>query len=722
MSFTHLHVHTEYSLLDGSSRIKDLVKRAAELNMRSLAITDHGNMYGAVEFYKAAVAAGVKPIIGCEMYICEDLAEKTSAAREYAHLLLLAKDNEGYKNLTKLSTISFSDGFYYKPRIDYKTLAKYASGLVCTSACLAGDIPQLLMSGQRGKAVELAKQLKGMFGEDFYLELQNNGIPEQAEVNALLKELAEELSIELVATNDVHYIEKDDAKSHDVLLCIQTARYVDEEDRMSFATQEFYLKSQDEMEQLFWDTPEAVASTGEIAEKCNVSFEFGHTLLPEYPLPEGKADAVAYLTQLCFSGLAYHGKESEKKYIERLKYELDVINKMGFTDYFLIVWDYVHYAKMNGIYVGPGRGSAAGSLAAYCLSITTIDPIEYDLLFERFLNPERVSMPDIDIDFCVERRQEVKDYIARKYGGERVAQIITFNRMKAKLAIKDVARTLRVPPAEADRLTKMIPFDPFMDIDKALHQNPKFLEEYQNNPASREIIDIAKKLEGLPRNASVHAAGVVIAKTRVDDYVPLQTMANAQGLVTQFEKGSIEDIGMLKMDVLGLTNLTVIRNTVESVKENVGVDIKIEEITFDDQSVYDLIASGDTEGIFQLESGGMRSVMTQMQPKCLNDIMAGISLYRPGPMKIIPAYLEARRNPEKIKYPHESVRPILEETYGFMVYQEQVMQLVQVLGGFSLGQSDLMRRAISKKKEEVLKKQKDLFINGDKDKNVSTLR
>ncbi|MEZ4358183.1 MAG: DNA polymerase III subunit alpha [Eubacteriales bacterium] len=711
--FTHLHVHTEYSLLDGASKIKDLLDTAAKYNMNAIAITDHGNMYGVLEFYREAVKRNIKPIIGCEMYVAEDMSEKTSAAKEYSHLILLAKDNEGYRNLIKLSTLSYSEGFYYKPRIDYKTLREYSKGLICMSACLAGDIPQFIMRGEIDNAKKLALDLKKVFGEDFYLELQNHGIKEQQEVNEQLINMSKELGIPLAATNDVHYVREEDAQAQDILMCIQTGRYLDETDRMRFETQEFYLKSQEQMNELFSYIPEAIENTGKIAEKCNVTFNFDKVYLPEFIPPKG-FNGQEYLRHLCEEGLLKRVPNVDEKYVVRLDYELNVINQMGFTDYFLIVYDYVNFAKQNGIYVGPGRGSAAGSLVAYTLRITDIDPLEYDLLFERFLNPERVSMPDIDIDFCVERRSEVKDYIVKKYGQERVAQIITFNTLKAKLAIKDVARVLRCPPSESDRISKMVPFSLHMTIDRAMEENPRLKAEYDTNENVRNILDIAKKLEGLPRNASVHAAGLVISKDRIDDYVPLQTSTKVSGLITQFTKDDLESLGLLKMDLLGLTNLTVIRHTIDMVKQNKGIDIDIQEIGLNDKEVYKLIGEGDTDGVFQLESSGMRALMMQLKPKNLGDIMAGISLYRPGPMESIPVYLEAKKHPNLIKYKHPSLKSILAETYGCMVYQEQVMEIVRALAGYSLGRSDLVRRAMSKKKESVLRKEKNIFINGEK--------
>jgi DNA polymerase-3 subunit alpha len=711
-SFTHLHVHTEYSLLDGAARVRDIVQKAKEYGMDAIAITDHGVMYGVIDFYREAKENGIKPIIGCEVYCVNDLTEKTYAAKEYAHLVLLAKNNTGYKNLVKLVSLAYTDGFYYKPRIDYKTLKNHAEGLVCLSACLAGDIPQYIMKNDIPAAKNLILDLKDTFGPDFYLELQDNGVPEQKKVNEKLIELSRECGVPLVATNDVHYVNREDAEAQDVLLCIQTARYVDEEDRMRFQTDEFYLKSGAEMAERFQDVPEALENTHRIARSCDVTFDFGSIHLPAFTVPEGFTND-GYLKTLCLEGLKKRYPDGGKELYERLDYELGVIGNMGFTDYFLIVWDFVHFAKQRGITVGPGRGSAAGSLAAYALEITDIDPIAYDLLFERFLNPERISMPDIDIDFCIERRQEVIDYVVGKYGTDRVAQIITFGTLGAKQVIRDVARTLRIPPAEADRIAKMVPFAPKMTIDRAMDENPKLYAEYTSNDTVKKIIDTARKLEGLPRHASVHAAGVLISSQPITEYVPLQVNPKDGSVITQFPMGTLELLGLLKMDFLGLRNLTVIRHTIEMLKEEKGIEIDLASLKFDDPEVYKLIASGDTDGVFQLESSGMRQLAVQMKADNLNDVMIVIALYRPGPMDSIPAYLAARRDPKNVKYLHPSLKKILQDTHGCIVYQEQVMEIVRDLAGYSLGRSDLVRRAMAKKKAKIMEMERNIFINGE---------
>jgi DNA polymerase-3 subunit alpha len=710
--FCHLHVHTEFSLLDGAARVKDLVARAKALDMDALAITDHGVMYGVVDFYKEAVENGIKPIIGCEVYAVNDMEEKTYAAKEYAHLILLAKNNTGYKNLVWLVSEAFTRGFYYKPRIDYKLLKEHAEGIICLSACLAGDIPQCIMKNDIEGAKRLIYDLKETFGEDFYLELQDNGIPEEIKVNDALIALSKECGVPLVATNDVHYVNREDAEAQDVLLCIQTARYIDEEDRMKFETDEFYLRSEAEMKEKFAHVPEALSNTARIAQQCEVTFDFSSIHLPAFDVPGGQPHA-AYLKELCEEGLIKrYGNPSEDLH-SRLDYELSVIDNMGFTDYFLIVWDFVHFSKQNGITVGPGRGSAAGSLAAYVLEITDVDPIEYNLLFERFLNPERISMPDIDIDFCIERRQEVIDYVVRKYGSDRVAQIITFGTLGAKQVLRDVARTLRVPPAESDRIAKMVPFALKMTIDRALEESPKLRQEYEENETVRKIIDTARKLEGLPRHASVHAAGVVISSLPVTEYVPLQVNPKDGSVITQFPMNTLEMLGLLKMDFLGLRNLTVVRHTTEMLEEERDIKLDLASLKYDDPEVYKLIASGDTDGVFQLESAGMRQLAVQMKAENLNDIMVVISLYRPGPMDSIPAYLEARRNPKRVKYAHPLLEPILRDTYGCIVYQEQVMEIVRTLAGYSLGRSDLVRRAMAKKKAKVMEQERKIFVYGE---------
>jgi DNA polymerase-3 subunit alpha len=718
MDFTHLHLHTEYSLLDGAARVGDVIDRAKQLGMRSIAITDHGVMYGVVDFYKKAVAAGMKPILGCEVYVAPGkLTDKTKEMKEYSHLVLLAKDNEGYKNLMRLSSIGYTQGFYHKPRIDYDVLEAHKDGLVCLSACLVGDIPRMLLAGDDMGAGRLALRLHAMFGEDFFLELQDHSLQEQKIVNTKLIAMAKKLSIPLVATNDAHYTRREDAEAQDVLLCVQTRSFVDDVDRMKFGTDEFYIKSAEEMAALFPHVPEAISNTQVIAERCNVTMDFTATHLPVFEVPGGENHA-AYLKQLCVEGLATRYDAVTDPLRERLEFELSVIDRMGFTDYFLIVWDFIKFAHDSGIMVGPGRGSAAGSLAAYALRITDIDPIEYALLFERFLNPERISMPDIDIDFCIERRGEVIDYVVQKYGADRVAQIITFGTLGAKQVIRDVARALKVPLADADRIAKMVPFALNMTIRRAMNENPRLMMEYETMPEVRKLLDTAMKLEGIPRHASTHAAGVVISKLPVTEYVPLQINPRDGSVITQFPMGTLESLGLLKMDFLGLRNLTVMRYTMEMIKQNRGVEIRLEDLKFDDPKVYALIASGDTDGIFQLESAGMRSLMQKLRATGLGDVMVGISLYRPGPMDSIPAYLDAKAHPERVRYAHPLLKPILGETYGCIVYQEQVMEIVRSLAGYSYGRSDLVRRAMSKKKKDVMEKERRVFVLGDEQTGV----
>jgi len=718
--FVHLHVHSEYSLLDGSCRIKDLIAKTKELNMKAIAITDHGVMYGVIDFYKEAVVQGIKPIIGCEIYV----APRSMQNREYGidnenyHLVLLAKDMVGYKNLMKIVTVASIEGFYYKPRVDREFLKEHSEGLIALTACLAGEVPSYILRGEYEKAKEAALFYDSVFGRgNFYLELQDHGILEQQKVNKELIRLSKETGIPLVATNDVHYLEKKDAKAHEVLLCIQTGKTIDDEDRMSFPTDEFYLKSPQEMENLFSCCKEAIENTEKIADMCNVEFEFNKTKLPKYDLPKG-VDSYEYLRKLCYEGLYKRYKNPSKEVIERLDYELSVIKQMGYVDYFLIVWDFIKFAKDNGIMTGPGRGSAAGSLVAYTLGITNIDPIKYNLLFERFLNPERVSMPDIDSDFCYERRQEVIDYVVEKYGKDNVAQIITFGTMAARAVIRDVGRALNYPYAEVDVIAKMIPFELGMTIDKALSLNPELKARYENEEKVKQLIDISRSLEGLPRHASTHAAGVVISKEPLVNYVPLQK--NEDSIVTQFPMTTLEELGLLKMDFLGLRTLTVIRDTIEMVKKNKGVTIDFDSMEYDDPKVYELISKGETEGVFQLESPGMKQFMTELKPKNLEDIIAGISLYRPGPMDQIPRYLANRNHPESIVYDHPLLKPILDVTYGCMVYQEQVMQIVRDVAGYSLGRSDLVRRAMAKKKMDVMEQERKNFIYGivDEEGNV----
>ncbi len=709
--FVHLHVHSEYSLLDGAARIKDLAKRAAELGFESLAITDHGVMYGVVAFYQACKENGIKPIIGLEAYVApRDMHDKQGKAdREYAHLILLAKNEVGYRNLCKLDSLAFIEGFYYKPRIDYDTLEKYSEGLICASACLAGDIPQLLLAGRYDDAKVLALRLKGIFGEDFYIELQDHGILEQRKIMPELLRICEETGISPIATNDVHYVNADDAAAQDALMCVQMVRFVDEEDRMRMEGNEFYLKSAEQMTEIFAYCPEAINNTVKIAEKCNVEFEFGHTILPHYDVPEGVSN-VDYLRGLCERGMKKKCPNCSQEYVERLDYELSVINSMGYTDYYLIVWDFIDYAKKQGIAVGPGRGSGAGSLAAYILDITDVDPIKYNLLFERFLNPERISMPDFDVDFCIERRQEVIDYISEKYGQDHVAQIITFNTLAARAAVRDIGRVLRVPYDEVDRLAKLIPRELNISIERALTTSQELRTMYDTDQNAKKIIDLAIKVEGIPRNPSTHAAGIVISARPVVEHVPLQK--NGDVITTQFTMTEVEKLGLLKIDLLGLRTLTVIRDTLDEIRSMDEKPPVMEELTFDDPAVYKMISNADTDGVFQLESGGMRAFMQQLAPDCFEDIIAGISLFRPGPMDQIPRYVACKKDPSLVRYAHPLLKPILEPTYGCIVYQEQVMQIVRDLAGYSLGRSDLVRRAMSKKKKDVMESERGDFIEG----------
>ena len=710
MSFVHLHVHTEFSFLDGACRIKELVSRAKELGMTALAITDHGNMCGVIDFYKECNAQGIKPLIGCEVYVAaRDMDEKShDNGNTTHHLVLIAKDNNGYKNLTKIVSKGWIDGFYYKPRVDYSVIEQYHEGLICMSACLAGEIPQAILADEDARARALVEKYHALFGSDFYLEIQNHAIPEQKKANSGIIRLANEYNIGLVATNDVHYIEKGDAKYQDLLMCIQTNRKVSDTDRMAFETDEFYLKSEEEMKELFGAIPESITNTEKIAQKCNVTFEFGVLKLPQYDVPDGMT-SYEYLKMLCEEGLARrYGENSDAK--ERLDFELDVIKNMGYVDYFLIVWDFIKYAKDNGIPVGPGRGSAAGSIVSYCLEITNIDPIRFGLIFERFLNPERVSMPDIDVDFCNEDRQRVIDYVVEKYGRERVCQIITFNKMKAKNAIRDVGRVLDVSYQDTDVIAKMIPFDLKMTIEKALNLNPDLKSKYETDATAKELIDDAIKLEGLIRNAGTHAAGVVIARDPVTEYLPLQK--NDDVVITQFPKDTVEELGLLKMDFLGLRNLGIIKDALNIIKASTGEEINIDAISLNEPGVYSMIGRGETEGVFQLESAGMKQFMKELKPESIEDIIAGISLYRPGPMDQIPRYVKNKENPEQVKYKHALLEPILDVTYGCMVYQEQVMEIVRKMGGYSLGRADLVRRAMSKKKEDVMIAERKNFIYG----------
>ncbi len=718
--FCHLHVHTEYSLLDGASRIDDLIDRAVQLDMPAIAITDHGVMYGVLDFYSAAKKAGIKPVIGCEVYICQDRTEKTSQTKEYAHLVLLCKDMTGYKNLMKLVSEGWLTGFYYKPRIDYDLLAQHCEGLVCLSACLAGDVQRALMRNDYDGAKKTALLLKGLFGEDFYLELQDHGIAEQRQINPMLLKLAHEEGIKTVATNDVHYVRREDAFAQEVLLCLQTGTTLDSPNKMTFETEEFYLKSEAEMLALFEHVPESLENTREVTDKCNLDFTFDSSHLPQFVVPEGYNN-YEYLLHLGMQGLKKRYPNANDLIEQRFIYELETIREMGFTDYFLIVWDFVNFAKENGIMVGPGRGSAAGSIVAYTLGITNIDPIKYSLLFERFLNPERISMPDIDIDFCYERRQEVIDYVTRKYGSDHVAQIITFGTMGARLVIRDVARVLNVSIAEADKLAKMVPFELKMTIDKALAGNERLRLEYENNEEAKRILDIARTLEGMPRHASTHAAGVVISDLPITEYVPLQRNPKDDSIMTQYTMNKLESLGLLKMDFLGLRTLTVIRDAVQMALLNHGVVVDLDALDYDDPKVYALIASGETDGMFQLESPGMRRLMQDLQPSDLNEIMVGISLYRPGPMDSIPEYIRCKKNPNMVRYAHPVLEPILQETYGCMVYQEQIMRIVRDVAGYSMARSDLVRRAMSKKKQSELEKERRIFVHGEEENGKATV-
>ena len=715
--FVHLHIHSEFSLLDGANRIKDLPVRAKELGMDSIAITDHGVMFGAIDFYKACKKEGVKPIIGCEVYVAprSRTDKQPGIDNHYYHLILLAKNNEGYKNLSKLVSLSFVDGYYYKPRIDREILEKYHEGLICLSACLAGEVNQALLSGQNEKAEQVALWHKKVFGDDYYIEIQNNGIKEQVLANQKLVQLARKLDIPLVATNDAHYLKREDAYNHEVLLCIQTGKRMSDEDRMKFDTDELYVKSPEEMAEYFKAFPDAIENTVKIAEQCNVEFEFGHTILPNYDVPPEYPTHYDFLKELCDKGLKKrYGENLSEEIQKRAEYELSIIKKMGYVDYYLIVWDFIHYAKTNGIPVGPGRGSGAGSILAYAIEITDIDPIKYGLLFERFLNPERISMPDFDVDFSDERRQEVIDYVARKYGHDHVSQIITFGTMAAKMVIRDVARVLDYPYAEADALAKMIPNEIHITIKKALEQNKELKDRYDTDEQTRKILDIAMGLEGMPRQASTHACGVVITKDPVDTYVPLYVRDGQ--INTQYIMTTLEELGLLKMDFLGLRNLTVIQNTIDMVKENHGIDVEFDQ-DMSDPKVYKLWQDGNTSGIFQFESQGMTNFMKELKPDCLEDLIAGVSLYRPGPMDQIPRYIRGKQNPGHNEYTHPSLEPILNVTYGCMVYQEQVMQIVRDLAGYSLGRADLVRRAMGKKKLDVMAKEREVFIHGQVDEN-----
>lgn len=717
--FVHLHIHSEFSLLDGANRIKDLPVRAKELGMKAMAITDHGVMYGVIDFYKACKKEGIKPIIGAEVYVASRTRfDKEPQDKRYYHLILLAKNNKGYQNLSKLVSLGFTEGYYYKPRIDLEILEKYHEGIICLSACLAGAVSQAILNGDIEKAEEVAKWHKNVFGEDYYLEIQNNGVKEQVMVNQKIIQIARRLDIPIVATNDAHYLKKEDAYNHEVLLCIQTGKRITDEDRMRFETDELYVKSPEEMSEYFKNFPDAIENTVKIAEKCNVEFEFGHTILPNYDVPEEFNTHYDYFKKLCYDGIkARYGDNPSQEILDRAEYELKIISQMGYVDYYLIVWDYINYAKSVRIPVGPGRGSGAGSILAYAIGITDIDPMKYSLLFERFLNPERISMPDFDVDFCYERRGEVIDYVEKKYGKDHVSQIITFGTMSARMVIRDVGRALDMPYAECDKLAKMIPNELHITIDKALEQNKELRDLYEQDEDIGKMLDIARALEGMPRQASTHACGVVITKEPVDTYVPLYVRDGQ--ISTQFIMTTLEELGLLKMDFLGLRTLTVIQDAINLVKENRGIDVEFDK-DMGDANVYKLWQNGESVGIFQFESQGMTNFMKELKPDCLEDIIAGVSLYRPGPMDQIPRYIKNKKNPENAEYTHPSLIPILNVTYGCMVYQEQVMQIVRDLAGYSLGRADLVRRAMGKKKLDVMAKEREYFIHGqtDEDGNV----
>ena len=727
MAFTHLHVHTEYSLLDGSNKIKEYVKRVKELGMDSAAITDHGVMYGVIDFYKACKAEGINPILGCEVYVAPNSRfdkELTGGEDRYSHLVLLAENNKGYENLMKIVSRGFTEGYYYKPRVDMELLQEYHEGIIALSACLAGEVQRYIQKGLVDEAKKAALKYQDCFGKgNYFLELQDHGLPEQKLVNTTLLQMSRELDIPMVVTNDVHYTYADDVKPHDILLCLQTGKKLSDEDRMRYEGGQYYVKSEEEMKGLFPYAWEAVENTQRIADRCHVEIEFGVTKLPKFDVPEGY-NSWTYLNKLCYDGLKERygdenapAGETGQTLKERLDYELNVIQTMGYVDYFLIVWDFINYAKQNGIMVGPGRGSAAGSIVSYCLKITNIDPIRYNLLFERFLNPERVSMPDIDIDFCFERRQEVIDYVGRKYGQEKVVQIVTFGTLAAKGVIRDVGRVMDLPYAYVDSLAKMIPNELNITIDKALQMNPDMRKLYETDEQVKELIDMSRRLEGLPRHTSMHAAGVVICSRPAEDLVPLSRGADGS-ITTQFTMTTIEELGLLKMDFLGLRTLTVLRDAVKLVKQSTGKEINLDQIDFDDKKVLASIGTGKTDGVFQLESAGMKNFMKELKPQNLEDIIAGISLYRPGPMDFIPKYIKGKSNFGTVTYLCPQLEPILSPTYGCIVYQEQVMQIVRDLGGYTLGRSDLVRRAMSKKKQAVMEKERANFVYGNPEEGV----
>ena len=720
MAFTHLHVHTEFSLLDGSNKIKEYVKCVKALGMNSAAITDHGVMYGCIDFYKFAKEEGIKPILGCEVYVAPNSRfdkELTGGEDRYHHLVLLAENNKGYANLCKIVSIGFTEGYYYRPRVDFEVLEKYHEGIIALSACLAGEVPRYIQKGMYEEAKKVALKYRDCFGEgNYFLELQDHGISEQHDVNAALLTMSQETGIELVATNDVHYTYAKDWEAHDLLLCLQTGKTIHDENRLRYEGGQYYVKSEEEMRGLFPYALEALENTQKIADRCNVEIEFGVTKLPHFEVPEGY-DSWTYLNHLCYEGLKERYPDRVEELKVRLDYELGVIKQMGYVDYFLIVWDFINYAKSNDIMVGPGRGSAAGSIVSYCLKITNIDPIRYNLLFERFLNPERVSMPDIDIDFCFERRQEVIDYVSRKYGAEKVVQIVTFGTLAAKGVIRDVARVLDLPYSRADQIAKMIPNELNITLDKALTMNPELRNLYESDDEVKYLIDMSRRLEGLPRHTSMHAAGVLICPKAADEFVPLQRGSDGS-ITTQYIMTTLEELGLLKMDFLGLRTLTVIQNAVRLIEKSTGKRIDIDNIDYDDKAVLASIGTGRTEGVFQLESAGMKSFMKELKPQSLEDMTAGISLYRPGPMDFIPQYIKGKDNQDNISYLTPELEPILEPTYGCIVYQEQVMQIVRDLGGYTLGRSDLVRRAMSKKKQHVMEVERENFVHGNAEEGV----
>ena len=720
MPFTHLHTHTEYSLLDGSNKIKEYVARVKELGMTSAAITDHGAMFGVIDFYREAKAAGIRPILGCEVYVAPNSRfdkELTGGEDRYYHLVLLAENNKGYANLTKIVSRGYVEGFYYRPRVDMEVLEEFHEGIIALSACLAGEVQRYIAKGLYEEAKKKALKYESIFGKgNYFLELQDHGIPEQKQVNQALLRMSRELDIPLVATNDVHYTYAQDVKPHDILLCIQTGKKLADEDRMRYEGGQYYVKSPEEMESLFPYAPEALENTEKIARRCEVEIEFGVTKLPRYDVPEGYT-SWEYLNKVCFEGLAKRYPDDDGSKKERLVYELNVIRDMGYVDYFLIVWDFIKYARDHGIAVGPGRGSAAGSIVSYTMGITNIDPMRYQLLFERFLNPERVSMPDIDIDFCFERRQEVIDYVVRKYGKDRVVQIVTFGTLAARGVLRDVGRVMDLPYAFVDSIAKMVPQEPNITLEKALKMNPELRKSYEDDPQVHELIDMAMRLEGLPRHTSMHAAGVVISQKAVDEYVPL-SRASDGSITTQFTMTTLEELGLLKMDFLGLRTLTVIQDAAKMASARLGYTLDMDNISYEDPAVYASIGTGKTDGIFQLESSGMKNFMKELRPKNLEDVIAGISLYRPGPMDFIPQYIKGKDHPETIFYDCPQLEEILEPTYGCIVYQEQVMQIVQKLAGYTLGRSDLVRRAMSKKKAAVMEKERQNFVHGNKEEGV----